>query len=161
MSWNYHVPYQEDFLDRNPRTKEDAAFDKLDAQGVLHVVQRAMASETEKASAEQFHKDEQVFRKMYAAYRDTEHNARTLRNHWETVLGVTIPTFAQIEESFFATREAGLLQLDPKAVARENEEAILRRAAEIREQREAAEFNEADAYTMSLEELEARCRGWK
>ena len=160
MSWNYHVPYQDDFADRNPRTKEDAAFDKLDAQGVLHVVQKAMASETEKAAAEQFHKDEQVFRKMYAAYRDAEQNARTLRNHWETVLGVTVPTFAQIEESFFATREAGLLQLDPKAVAKENEEQILRRAAEIREQREANAFDEESAYALPWEELERRARGF-
>ena len=143
MNWNYHVPYQEDFADRNPRTKEDEAFDKLDAQGVLHVVQRAMASEAEKAATEKYHKDEQVFRKMYPAYKDSQHNARTLRNHWETVLGVTVPTFEQIEESFFATREAGLLQLDPKGVAKENEEQILRRAAEIREQREARAFNES------------------
>ena len=160
MSWNYHVAYQDDFLDRNPRTKEDAAFDRLDAAGVLHLTQRAAASEAEKVATEQYHKDEQVFRKMYPAYRDTEQNARTLRNHWETVLGVTVPTFAQIEESFFATRQAGLLHLDPKAVAKENEEELLRKAAQIREQREANAFDEESAYVLSWEELERRARGW-
>lgn len=98
---------------------------------------------------------------MYPAYKDSQHNARTLRNHWETVLGVTVPTFEQIEESFFATREAGLLQLDPKGVVKENEEQILRRAAEIREQRAAQAFNESEAYELPFEELERRARsGW-
>jgi hypothetical protein len=161
MSWNYHVPYQEDFADRNPRRKEDAAFDKLDAQGVLHVVQRAMASETEKAKTEQFHKDVETFRHMNAAYLDSDFNKNAMVHHWTHVLGVTIPTLAEIEETYFALRESGVLQLNQKAVAKENQEEVLRRAAEYREQREAAEFNEADAYTMSLEELEARCRGWK
>jgi hypothetical protein len=51
-----------------------------------------------------------------------------------------------------------VLQLDAKAVAKENEEQTLRRAAELREEREAMEFNEIDAYSMPLEELERRAR---
>jgi hypothetical protein len=62
---------------------------------------------------------------------------------------------------FFRARTSGVLQLNAKQAAREEEEAILRRAAELREGREAAEFNEDAAYGMSMADLEARCRGWK
>lgn len=95
---------------------------------------------------------------MYPAYKDSEHNAKLLKTYWEEVLGVTIPSLEQMEESFFALRDRGVLQLNAKAVAKENEEQILRRAAELREAREANEFNEADAYTMPMEELERRAR---
>jgi hypothetical protein len=159
-NYTYFVPEQNSWADRNPRTKADAALDKLDAAGVKNVVLRAMASEADIAAAEQFHKDEQTFRVMYPAYRDTTPNARAMKLYWEESLGVTIPSLEQIEESFFALRGREVLQLDAKAVAKENQEAILRRAAEIREKREAEAFNEADAYTMPLEELERRARGF-
>ena len=161
MSWNYHVPYQDTFEDRRPRTKEDAAFDKLDAQGVRNVVERAMLGEEEKARIEQFHKDEQTFRVMYPAYKDSQHNAHAMKHHWENVLGVAIPTLTQMEDSFFELRNSGVIQLNQQAVAKENQEQILRRAAEIRETREAMEFNEESAYTLPLEEVERRARqGW-
>jgi len=125
MSWNYHVPYSDDFADRNPRTKEDVAFDKLDAQGVLHVVQRAMAAENEKVATEQFYKDVETFRHMNPAYLDSDFNKNAMVHHWTHVLGVTVPTLAEIEETYFALRESGVLQLNQKAVAKENQEEIL------------------------------------
>ena len=159
-NYTYFVPEQNPWTDRNPRTKEDAAFDKLDAAGVKRVVLRAMASEEEKAAADQFHTDEQTFRMMYPSYRDTEANAKAMKCFWEESLGVTIPSLEQIEDSFFTLRNRGMIQLDAKQVDKENQEAILRRAAEIREKREAEAFNEADAYTMPMEELERRARGF-
>lgn len=159
-NYNYFVPDQDQWADRNPRTKEDAAFDKLDAAGVKRVVLRAMASEAEKEAASQFIKDEQTFRVMYPAYRDTIPNAKAMKLYWEESLGVTVPSLEQIEDSFFTLRNRGMIQLDAKQVAKENEREILSRAAEIREKREAEAFNEADAYTMSMEELEKRARGF-
>jgi hypothetical protein len=160
-NYTYNIPDQDPWADRNPRTKEDVAFDKLDATGVLHVVQRAMASEEEKVRVEQFHKDVATFRVMYPAYKDSDHNSHAMKHHWEHVLGVTIPSLEQIEECFFELRNSAVIQLDAKAVAKENQEAIIRRAAEIREKREAEAFNEDSAYGMDMADLEARCRGWK
>ena len=157
----YLIPDPADpWANQHPASKEEAVFDKLDAAGVLRVVKRAMASEEEKAAADKFQTDEQTFRVLYPAYKDSEHNAKAMKHHWEEVLGVTIPTLEQIEESFFALRDSGLLQLDAKAVAREDEEQILRRAAEIREKREAEAFDEDAAYAMPMMELERRIRGW-
>lgn len=159
MSWNYHVPYQEDFADRNPRTKEDAVFDKLDATGVLHVVQRAIATEAEMAAAVQFQDDQKIFLTMYPVYKDTDRNAQLMKHHWENAIGVVYPTLEQLEESFFALRASGVLQLDEKQVAKEDAEAVLRRAAEIREKREANAFDEENAYALPFDELERRARG--
>jgi hypothetical protein len=158
-NFNYNVPEQDPWANRKPLSAADAALDKLDAAGVRGVVVRAMASEEEVNASLQFHnKDVPTFLSMYPAYVNNDHNMRLMRHHWEQVLGVTIPTFEQMEESFFALRDSGVIQLNAKAVAKENEEQILRRAAELREAREANEFNEADAYTMSIEELKRRAR---
>jgi hypothetical protein len=157
-NYAYLVPEQDPWGDRNPRTKEDAAFDQLDAQGVLHVVKRAMATEQEIAAAGQFHKDIDTFRVMYPSYLDNDHNAKLMKYHWENVLGTTLPQLEEIEESFFTLRNSGVLQLHQAAVKKENERGILSRAAELREKREAEAFNEADAYTLPFEELERRAR---
>lgn len=98
---------------------------------------------------------------MYPVYKDTNRNALLMKHHWENSLGVVIPTLEEMEESFFGLRDSGVLQLDAKEVAREDEEKVIRRCAELREKRAAASFNEADAYSMSMDELEARGRGWK
>jgi hypothetical protein len=44
--------------------------------------------------------------------------------------------------------------------AREDEEKVLRRAAELREQHEKNAFDEESAYSLPFEELERRARGW-
>jgi hypothetical protein len=141
-------------------TPAEEAFEKLDAAGVRWVVERAMASEEEKNRADQFHKDVATFRHMYPAYLDSEHNKRLMVHHWTEVLGTSIPTFAEIEETFFSLRGSGVLQLNAKAVAKEDAAAVAVRADEIIAARKAAEFNEADAYSMPLEELEKRARGF-
>ncbi len=83
-----------------------------------------------------------------------------MKHHFENVYGTTTPSLEEIEGSFFALRASGVLQLDAKEVAKEDNEAILRRAAEIREQREANAFDEASAYSMPMEALERKARGW-
>jgi len=157
-NYTYNVPEIDTWADRNPRTKEDAAFDKLDAAGVLGVVKRAMATEAEIASAEQFLKDVSTFLVLYPAYLNSDANMLRMRAHWQEALVVSIPTLEQIEDTFLTLRNHGVLQLNQKAVAKENEREILSRAAELREKRQAEAFNEADAYTMPMEELERRAR---
>lgn len=157
---NYWIPRPSDeWASRLPATPEEEAFDKLNAAGVLRVVKRAMASDEEKQAADQFHKDYKVFFEMYPTYVDNEHNKNAMVHHWREVLGVTIPTLEQLEECFFTLRESGLLQLDAKEVAKENKAAIAKSAETIRTERAAREFNEADAYSMSMEELKDRAMG--
>ena len=164
-NYAYNIPEPDSWASRSDN-EADKIIDSLDATAALHLAQRAAASTQEIADTEQFIKDEATFRTMYPAYKDSQHNAKLMKYHWENVLGTTIPTLEQIEDSFFTLRENGVLQLDAKAVAKENQEQILRRAAELREAREAAAFNEADAYTMPLEQLRARAnreagvQGW-
>jgi hypothetical protein len=156
-NFNYNVPEQDPWATRS-NNKDDQFIDSLDATSALRLAQRAAASVQDIAATEQYLKDEATFRAMYPAYKDSNHNAKLLKTYWEEVLGVTVPTLEQMEESFFALRDRGVLQLDAKAVAKENQEQILRRAAELREAREANEFNEADAYMMPIEELERKAR---
>jgi hypothetical protein len=159
-NYAYHLPDQDPWATRSDNPN-DKFIDSLDGASALRLAQRAIATENERAAADQFQMDEKTFRKMYPAYADSEHNMKAMKHHWESVLGVTIPTLEQIEDSFFSLRASGVPELNAKAVARENEEAILRRAAEIREKREAMAFDEADADSMPFEELERRARqGW-
>jgi hypothetical protein len=155
----YWIPEPNSWESRSDN-KADKIIDSLDATAALHLAQRAAASEAQIAAAQQFQLDQKTFLKMYPVYKDTDRNALLMKHHWENSLGVTIPSLTEIEESFFALRESGVLQPDAKAVAREDEDAVIRRAAELREAREANAFNEADAYALPFEELERRARGW-
>jgi hypothetical protein len=160
-NYTYLIPEQDPWKNRNPVSKEDAFLDKLDAAGARRLAELAIASEEDKEAAMRFSKDEATFRVMYPAYRDTTQNAKAMKLYWEEVLGVAVPSLVQMEESFFELRRRDALQLDAKAVAKENERDILQRAAEIREAREANAFDEAEAYTMPLQEVERRARaGW-
>jgi hypothetical protein len=158
---SYNIPdYADQFISRTA-TPEEIALGKLDATATLNLVKRAMATEEQKQAADDFQTDYRVFLKMYPAYRDDAHNAQLMKNHWESVLGVSVPSLPQMEESFFALRNSGVAHLNPKAVAKEDAAFIAQRADQIIAERKAGEFDEADAYTMPLQELEDRCRGVK
>jgi hypothetical protein len=73
-----------------------------------------------------------------------------VRGHWPN------PTALDFEEAYVSLSEAGLLRLDEKKIDAQRAQELDQRAAEIK----AAQFDEADAYTMSMEELERRGRGW-
>ena len=154
---SYWIPKNDTWEANNPA---EAAFEKLDAAAVKQLVKRAMATDEEKTAADQFQKDYKVFFEMYPTYVDNEHNKNAMVHHWREVLGVAVPTLEQLEECFFALRDSNLLQLDPKEVAKENKSATEKRAETIRADRAAREFNEADAYSMSMDELKARAMGW-
>lgn len=124
----YWIPEPNSWESRSDN-KADKIIDSLDATAALHLAQRAMAAEEQKAAAEQFQLDQKTFLKMYPVYKDTDRNAQLMRHHWENALGVTVPSLTDIEASFFALRESGVLQPDAKAVAREDEEKVIRRVA--------------------------------
>jgi hypothetical protein len=102
----------------------DKLIDSLDATSARHLAERAMASDAERRAAEQFQLDQKTFLKMYPVYKDTDRNALQMKHHWENLLGVVIPTLEEMEESFFALRDSGVLQLDAKQVAKEDEEQL-------------------------------------
>src|ERR1700757_1126100 len=105
--------------------KADKIIDSLDTTAPLHLAQRAAASEAQIAAAEQSQLDQKTFLKMYPVYKDTDRNALLMKHHRENSLVVVIPTLEEIEESFFALRDSGVLQLDAKQFAREDEEKVL------------------------------------
>ena len=155
-TWHSNKP---DTWSRKDATPEEITFDKLSAPAVKALIERAAASDAERAAVDTFQQDEQVFRKLYPSYINNARNAQLMKHHWEEALGITVPTLSQIEESFFALRASGVIQLNAAAVAKENQADIAARADKIRADRAASEFNEADAYTMPLEELRQRAGG--
>jgi hypothetical protein len=66
----------------------------------------------------------------------------------------------QTEESWFDLRNAGVLNLNKTAVAKEDAAVIAQRHDELIAARKEGEFDEAAAYAMPLEELERRARGF-
>lgn len=143
------------------RTPEEIAFENLPAAAVRDLVQRATATDEENAAANVFHTEtEPLFRKINPAYIDNQHNMKLLKNQWETTYGVVIPTYEQLEECYFTLRTAGVLNLNKAAVERESAQDIAVKADRLIAARKAATFDEADAYSMSMQDLEKRARGW-
>jgi hypothetical protein len=139
------------------RSEEEKAFDKLSPAAVKQVIKRAMASEEEKAAADQFVSETvPLFFKINSACIDNAHNTALLKNQWETTYGVEVPTYDQLEECYFTLRTAGVLNLNRAAVARENAQAIAEKADSLIAQRKAAEFNEEEANSISMEDLRKR-----
>jgi len=148
------------FLSKNA-TPAEKAFEQLDANGVKWLFDRAMASEEEKQAADAFHTTTvPLFCKMYPAYVDSAHNMKLMKHHWETAFGTKVPSLVQLEESFFELRNAGVLTLNAKAVAKEDAARIAQHHDELIAARKESEFDEAAAYTMPMEELERRARGF-
>jgi hypothetical protein len=157
----YNLPERDEWKTRSDN-EADKFIDSLDATSARHLAERAIASEEEKQAADGFVSTTvPLFLKMYPAYKDTTHNMQLMKHHWETAFGVTTPSFVQLEESFFALRNSGVLTLNAKAVAAEDAAEIAKRHDELIAARKEAEFDPAAAYAMPMEELEARCRGWK
>jgi hypothetical protein len=153
--------YIEDRNDFAPTTDVEKAFEKLDSNGVRWVVERALKSDEEKQAGERFQTETvPLFKKMYPAYIDNDHNMKLMQHHWKTKFGVEIPSLVQVEESFFDLRNAGVVNLNAKAVAKEQADVIAQRHDEIIALRKESEFDEAAAYTMPMEELERRGRGF-
>jgi hypothetical protein len=145
------------------RGKSDAelALDAMPISAVRHLVERASASHDQLEAADQFQIDERTFRKLYPSYQDCPSNTKAMQNQWRTKFGTEVPSGSQMEECFLDLREAGLVRLVAKEVAKEDEAFIAQRADKVRNDRKANEFNEADAYSCSLEELRSKANGWK
>jgi hypothetical protein len=143
----------------------DKLLDNLTPEQARALANRAMASEEEKAAADQFHNsDLKAFFKLHPSYQDTTNNMRLMRREW-TTNGVTIPTLADMDAAFTTLRAEGLLQLDAKQVAKEDDAAAAQRADEYAAQRREREFSIEHAEVMDLDALRTRCneelkKGW-
>src|ERR1700680_3001990 len=140
-NYTWHSNKQDDWSGKDA-TPEEIAFNKLPASAVRRVVERAAATDAERAAVDTFQQDEQVFRKLYPSYINNARNAQLMKHHWEEALGITVPTLSQIEENLFAFTLRGVIQLIAAAVAKENQADIAARADKIRADRAASEFNE-------------------
>jgi hypothetical protein len=140
----------------------EKAFDRLSPEAVKTLVTRAMSSEEEKQSADNFQSTTvPLFCKMYPAYIDNQHNSKLMQHHWRTKFNTEIPTLVQVEESYFDLRQAGVLNLNAAAVKKEDAARIAQHHDELIAARKEAEFDEAAAYTMPLDQLAAKARGWR
>jgi len=155
---SYYVKGQNEFA---PSTDVEKAFARLDSNGVRWVVERALKSEEEKQAGDRFQTETvPLFKQMYPAYIDNDHNMKAMQNHWKTKFGVAIPSLVQVEESFFDLRNAGVVNLNAKAVAKEQADVIAQRHDELIALRKDSEFDEAAAYAMPFDQLEKRARGF-
>jgi len=161
-SYNYHLAEADRGFGSRDATPEEKAFEKLDAAGVKWLFERAMASEEEKREGEKYHSETlPLFLKMYPAYVNNGHNAKLMQHHWKTKFDVETPSLEQVEESFFDLRQSGVIQLNAKAVAKEQADVIAQRHDELIAARKESEFDEDAAYALPMMELEKRGRGWK
>jgi hypothetical protein len=136
----------------------DKLLDNLTPEQARALAVRAMASDAEKAAADQFHQEDlPTFFKLYPSYKDTENNMKLMKLYWESTLGVTIPSLEDMEASFLALRESGVLSLDAAQVKREDLAAAAQRADEHIARRKEKEFSIEHAETMDLDALRARC----
>jgi hypothetical protein len=153
----YTSPYIK--RDDAPELTIEEQFEKLPAETIKQLFNRAIASEEEKQAYDQFQANQKTFRHMYPAYTDNDHNAKLMQHNWRLAFGVEYPTLEQMEESFFALRASGVLTINQKAAAKEDAAAQAVRADEIIATRKASEFNEEAAYEMDLDELRLRANG--
>jgi hypothetical protein len=154
----YYIKERKDFA---PTTDVEKAFEQLDSNGVRWVVERTLKSEEEKQAGERFQTETvPLFKKMYPAYIDNDHNMKLMQHHWKTKFGVEVPSLAQVEESFFDLRNAGVVNLNAKAVAKEQADVIAQRHDELIAARKEGEFDEAAAYAMPMERLRQRGMGF-
>jgi hypothetical protein len=153
--------YIEDRNDFAPTTDVEKAFEKLDSNGVRWVVERALKSEEDKQAGDKFQTETvPLFKKMYPAFIDNVHNTKLMQHQWKTKFGTEVPSLVQLEECFFDLRQAGVLTLNAKAVAKEQADVIAQRHDEIIALRKESEFDEAAAYAMPFDQLEKKARGW-
>jgi hypothetical protein len=154
----YYIEERSDFA---PTTDVEKAFEKLDSNGVRWVVERALKSDEEKQAGDRFQSETvPLFKKMYPAYIDNEHNMKLMQNHWRTKFKTEIPSLVEVEETFLDLRNAGVVNLNAKAVAKEQADVIAQRHDELIAARKEAEFDETAAYTMPFDQLEKKARGF-
>ena len=93
---------------------------------------------------------------LHPEFVDCEANGRLMRHEMEVRGHFSNPTLNDFEEAYVSLSGAGLLKLDQKKINAQRAQELDKRAGEIK----ASQFDEEAAYTMPLEELEARGRGW-
>jgi hypothetical protein len=94
---------------------------------------------------------------LHPEFVDCESNGRLMRHEMEVRGCWPSPSPQDFEQAYVSLSEAGLLKLNQAKINAQRAQELDKRAAEIK----AGQFNEGAAYEMSMEELEAHCRGWK
>jgi len=161
MSFDYHVDRQETAFDARLKkvkldlpTADDAAFENASAEQIKDLFNKAARSEQEKLDSIRSQQDGNTFCELFPEYMDTGKNARHLRAHC-TALGIAYPTLADLETAYYALRSVNLLEINQQELARQEAKGTKERADEIRR----TAFDEAEAYTMPLEEVRRRAGG--
>jgi hypothetical protein len=147
---------------KDSSNETDKLLDNLTPDQILSLEKRASATKAERDAEDNYHgKDLPLFLQSNPAYRDCAHNTKLMRMTWDQ-RGIKAPSLVEIEEAYIDLRTAGVLQLNPKAVERENAASYAARADEIIAERKAREFNEDAAYELPLDEVRRRAIGiWR
>lgn len=160
MSFDYHVARQETGFDsRLRKVKDGEALDENNLEersaeqirADFNVLARTNA---EQAAIEQSRRDADVFVKLHPEWMDTGRNARILLAFCQAQ-GISHPTLVDMDRFFPALVAYNLIELNQRELAKQEDSSAAARAKKIREEA----FDEAEAYTMPLEEVRRRAGG--
>ena len=138
-------------------TPEDLAFESMPIDQLRGVLERVNRSTEEKAELHLLSRTADAFKELYPFYNDSDHNAAHMLFALKQRLGsnYTHATIADFEQVYNSLNEAGLLTFNKGAAKAAAIEEAQKIAAKARDE----EFNETDAYTLSLDELRRRSGG--
>ena len=144
---------------RNVRTPEEEAFDALPNEKVCELVERAAASDQQKAAQAQCSIDIAAFLQAHPEYQDCQENTDAMKFCLEG-MGVDTKSrtsnFYQLEEAYNHLKAGGFLKLKTSEVNKQAEQAVANRVEQIKRERERT-FDDWSAYNeLSLDELRQR-----
>jgi tRNA A58 N-methylase Trm61 len=139
-----------------PATDLDAEFENLSAEQIKKLVERAARSDKQNADSARSQEAGNVFVELHPEFVDTQKNAKQVRAHC-TAMGIAYPTLDDLERAYEALKSVGLVDLNQKELIAQQQRATKEAANGVREN----QFDEADAYTLPLEEVRRRANlGW-
>jgi len=131
-------------------------WDQLSPEKVREVVEQKFADDARQKAQAAAPREIQKFFQMHPEYVDCDNNSAVMKVGFKTLgLDGTIVTAEQCCDVFDRNKE--LLQLKQHVVNGQLRQEI---RDEIQAEREAAAFDEDNAYAMPLNELARRARGW-
>jgi len=138
-------------------TAEELAFENMPIDQLRGVLERVNRSTEEKAELHLLSRTADAFKELYPFYNDSDHNAAHMLYALQQRLGAnyTRATIADFEAAYNSLNGAGLITFNKGVHAAAAKEEAQRIAAKARDE----QFNEEDAYTLSLDELRRRSGG--
>lgn len=142
---------------RSALSAEESEFDNLPADKVRELLEKVSRSEHTKAAQLQAMTDVQVFMQLHPEYKVSRSNSNAMMLALSALgadIANEVATLQQMEAAFEHCKLTGTVELNEAALRRQEAQRIQTQAEHIRTQREArANFNEAEAYDMPLDEL--------